>query len=536
MSRASASVSRTPRRQGSGSVVQPMAPAPKPHRSRKAGARRVIGVAGRPLKLSREGEQARHAVRRKPPLHERLAARVKKETKRLEPHRDTSLPALVARGARHMREAILPHDPRDAEFREQSGEPVVALVGAVDLVFLLAVAVLLVIGTVMVYSASLAFADTNQGSTSYYLIRQSEWLLFGGVGMYLAIRMDYHRWRHLAGLGLVVSAAGLLLLHTHFGYAVNGSLRWLRISSFLEIQPSEFAKMGLVLYAAHWFANQRSELRHSLRGLIPFAVVVSVIVALVYKQPDLGTTVVIVVSLFTVYFVAGARAWHLALLAVVAVIGYKFYLHHMPAYQLSRWQAFLNPWQDANGAGYHYVQLLNALGTGGPTGVGLGQSQSKFTMPEPHTDSIFAIIGEEWGFVGTVGVLAIFLLFAVRGLRASMLAPDRFGRFLAAGLTGTIVCQALINMAVVAKVIPFTGVPLPFISYGGSSLSISMVTAGILLNISKNAISLREERSTASTYLRWRDRGAYLPLAGHRAAVGATNGRRAVGRSNVDAR
>jgi cell division protein FtsW len=460
---------------------------------------------------------------------------VKKETKRLEPPKDTSLSALAARGVQHVREAILPNDPRDAEIREQSGEPVVALVGAVDLWFLLSVAVLLVIGTVMVYSASLAFAVTNDNSASYYLIRQTEWLLVGGIGMYLAMRVDYHRWRHLAGVGLVVSALGLLALHTHFGYAINGSLRWLRFSSFLEIQPSEFAKMGLILYAAHWFANQRAELRHSLRGLVPFAVVVSVIVALVFKQPDLGTTAVILVSLFAVYFIAGARALHLALLAVVAVIGFKLYQHHMAAYQVQRWQAFLDPWKEPNGSGYHYVQLLNALGTGGPTGVGLGQSQSKYTMPEPHTDSIFAILGEEWGFVGTVGVLALFLLFAVRGLRASMLAPDLFGRLLAAGLTGSIVFQALLNMAVVAKVVPFTGVPLPFISYGGSSLSISMVAAGILLNISKHAISLQEERSTALTNLRWRNRGAYLSLAGHGTAAHAPASRRA-GRSNANAR
>lgn len=535
MSRAQAGASRPGSRRGSGSIVQPM-PAEKTHRSRKAGARRVIGVAGRPLKLSREGEKARHAVRRKPPLHERLAARVKKETRRLEPPKDTSLPALVGRGLQHVREAILPNDPRDTEIREQSGEPVVALVGAVDLWFLLAVAILLVVGTVMVFSASLAFAVTNQDSTSYYLIRQSEWLLVGGIAMYVAMRVDYHRWRHLAGLGLVVSAVGLLLLHTHFGYAINGSLRWLRFSSFVELQPSEFAKMGLILYAAHWFANQRAELRHSLRGLIPFAVVVGAIVALVFKQPDLGTTAVIVVSLFTVYFIAGARAWHLALLAVAAVIGYKFYMHHMAGYQAARLVAFLNPWKDPNGAGYHYVQLLNALGTGGPTGVGLGQSQAKYTMPEPHTDSIFAIIGEEWGFVGTIGVLTLFLLFAIRGLRASVLAPDLFGRLLAAGLTCSIVFQALLNMAVVAKVVPFTGVPLPFISYGGSSLSISMMAVGILLNISKSAINLKEERTPAPTYLRWRNRGAHLPLPGHSAAASTAAGRRAAGRSNANAR
>lgn len=488
---------------------------------RKAGARHVVGLAGRPLKLSRQKEKLRHAVRRRPPLHERLAARVKEQTRRLEPHRATSPAALLSDVVRNLREAILPHDPRDAERREQSGEPIVALVGAVDLILLLAVAVLLVVGTVMVYSASLVFAATNTSSVNYYLIRQGEWLLIGAAGMYVAMRMDYHRWRPLAGLGLLVSAALLLLLHTHFGTSINGARRWLSFTSWILIEPSEVAKMGLVLYAAHWFAGQREDLRHALRALIPFGAVVGALVVLVFKQPDLGTTSVIVVALFMIYFVAGARPWHLALLAVAAVIGYKLYLPHLLGYQVTRVQAFRNPWADPLGAGYHYVQLLDALGMGGPTGVGLGNSQSKFTMPEPHTDSIFAILGEEWGVVGTLGVLGVFLLFALRGMRASILAPDLFGRLLAVGLTGGIVFQAMLNMAVVAHVVPFTGIPLPFISYGGSSLSISMVAAGILLNISKQAIDMREERNPAPTYLWWRNRRPPLSVAGRRGAAPA---------------
>lgn len=508
--------------------------------ARKAGVRNVVGVAGRPLKLSRAQEKQRHAVRKRPSLHERLSARIKRETKRLEPPRNTPPSALLAGAIHQLRQIVLPNDPRDAERREQSGEPIVAVVGAVDLVLLLVVVVLLVAGTVMVYSASLAFASQYLNSTSYYLLRQSEWLMVGAVGMYIAMRMDYRRWRYLAGPGLVISAAGLLLLHTHLGYSINGSTRTLRLSSFLQVEPSEIAKIGLILYAAHWFAGQRDELRHSLRGLIPFGVVIALVIALVFKEPDLGTTAVIAVALLMVYFVAGARVWHLALLAVVAVIGAKLYLHHVPYYQRVRWEAFLNPWADPQGNGYHYIQLLTALGSGGTTGVGMGQSQAKYTMPEPQTDSIFAILGEEWGFLGTMGIMALFLLFAWRGLRASRLAPDSFGRLLAAGLTSSIVFQGLLNMAVVAKLVPFTGVPLPFISYGGSSLSISMVAAGILLNISKQGSESREERESASTYLWWRNRRPYLPVAGRRAAPGepaiaghrasAVGARRATGR------
>ena len=497
------------------------------HTPRKAGERRVVGVAGKPLKLRRYGDKAasgKHAVRPRPALHERLATRVKRETKRLEPPKDFNLGRSLSTSWRQLREAILPNDPRDIEIRRQSGEAVIALVGAVDLVLLLAVSVLLVIGTVMVYSAGMVRAVDYTGSTSYYLIRQTEGLLLGGVGMYLAMRLDYRRWRVLAGIGLVVSIPLLLLvLRSH---AVLGARRWIDIS-FLRLQPSEVAKLALVLYAAHWFSSQRPGLRHSLRGLLPFGLVVAVVAGLVLVEPDLGTTVVIVVSLATVYFVAGARGRHLGLLALVAVIGVKIYLGHLHGYQYQRLQAFLHPSVDPMGASYHILQAQYALGSGGLTGVGLGNGQAKYAaLPEPNTDSIFAILGEEWGLVGTLGLLLVFALFAVRGMRASMLAPDLFGRLLAAGITCSIVFQALLNMAVVADVVPFTGVPLPFISYGNSSLSISMIAAGVLLNISKQAVDLREGQKPASTYLWWRNRRPHLPIAGRgeptdaRAAVG----------------
>lgn len=510
------------------------------HKSRKAGARHVTGLAGRPLSLPRRSDKLRHAVRRRPPLRERLAARVKQETKRLEPPKNMSLAAVLAGGWSHLRAALLPNDPRDAERREQSGEPVVALVGAVDLILLLVVAILLAIGTVMVYSSSLAFAYSTQDSnTGYYLIRQAEWLGIGALGMYVAMRVDYRRWRILAGPGLVLSAIALLLV-LRYGVDLNGSTRWLRLTSFVAVEPSEFAKMGLVLYAAHWFAGQRPELRQSLRGLLPFGLVVGALIGLVFKQPDLGTSTVMAAVLLMIYFVAGARLRHLALLAVVAAVGVKLYLRHVPGYQVSRFTAWLHPEASAQGAGYHYLQLRYALGSGNLTGVGLGNSQSKFTIFQPHTDSIFAILGEEWGVVGTLGVLLLFLILAWRGMRASMLAPDLFGRLLAVGVTGTLVGQAMLNMAVVAQVVPLTGIPLPFISYGGSSLSISMVAAGILLNVSKQAIDLGEERDTASTYLWWRNRRPSLPVAGRRGgaleratgsrAVAAVSARRSAGR------
>jgi len=491
--------------------------------ARKTGARRAVGIAGRPLKISREGaQQARHAVRRRPPLHERLAARVKKETKRWEPPKDVSVSGFVRRLPRNIWDTVLATSPSDVESRKLSGEPIVALVGAVDLVLLLFVTMLVVIGMVMIFSSSINFALDNNHAPSYYLIRQTPGLLLGGVGMYVAMRVDYHRWRYLAGLGIVVSIVLLILAHfpRFGGHNVLGAWRRWRIGP-LELQPSEIAKFALVLYAGHWFANQRAELRHSPRGLLPFAAVVGVIVGLIVWQPDLGTTIVIVASLGALYFVAGARALHLAILAVIAIVVFQFYVHHLHGYQLARWRAYQNPNADPRGIGFQINQIRLALGSGGLFGVGLGNSQARQTLPEANSDSIFAIIGEELGLVGALSVMALFLLFAWRGMRASMLAPDLFGRLLAAGLTCSIVFQALVNMAVVSGRIPFTGVPLPFISYGSSSLTVSMVAAGILLSISKKAVNIREDRDPATSYFWWRNRRPHLPIASRRAPSGA---------------
>ncbi len=458
---------------------------------------------------------ARHAVQRRPPLHERLAARVKSRTARVEPAGKRTFGARLQRGLVVVRESILPHDERDIAALEQSNEPIRKIVGAVDLSLLLTVAMLLVIGLIMVFSSSMVTSYQNTLSTGYYFFRQVEWFLIGIVGMMVALRVDYHRWRALAGVGLAASIVLLLLLHTRLGANVNGSTRWLVVGSFQIGQPSEVAKMGLVLYAAHWFSGQRKDLVHSLRGLAPFGLVIFFIIGLVLTQPDVGTTAVIVVTLGMVYFVAEARLRHLLLLAVLAVLAVKLYGYYiLPRfpYQAARLNAF------TLGSGYHAKLVQHALGAGGITGVGLGNGQSKFTLPEAYTDSIFAILGEELGLVGTIAVVFGFLFLAYRGLRASILAPDAFGKLLAAGLTCLLAGQGLLNMAVVAGAVPFTGVPLPFISYGGSSLSISMIAAGILLNISKKSVDLQKEEEPAPAHLWWRNRRPHLSLAGRGAA------------------
>jgi len=500
-------------------VVDRSALAGADHRPEPGGARVVRQSSA--LQRALLKKEARHAVQRRPPLHERLAARVKSRTARVESAEKKTLSARLQRGFTLVRASILPHDEHDIAAREQSNEPIIRIVGAVDLSLLLTVAMLLAIGLIMVFSSSMVKSYQNTSATGYYFFRQVEWFLIGIVGMMVALRMDYHRWRSLAGVGLVAPVILLLLLHTHLGANVNGSTRWLVVGGFQIGQPSEVAKMGLVLYAAHWFSGQRADLAHSLRGLIPFGLVISFIVGLVLTQPDLGTTAVIVAALGMVYFVAGARVRHLLLLVVLVALTVKLYwLFVLPRfpYQAARWSAFLNGGSALQGAGSHVQQVQYALGTGGLTGVGLGNGQSKFTLPEAFTDSIFAILGEELGLVGTLAVVLGFMFLAYRGLRASILAPDAFGKLLAAGLTCLLAGQGLLNMAVVAGAVPFTGVPLPFISYGGSSLSISMVAAGILLNISKKSVDLQKEEEPAPAHLWWRNRRPHLSLVGRGAA------------------
>jgi cell division protein FtsW len=303
----------------------------------------------------------------------------------------------------------------------------------------------------------------------------------------MAMRFDYRRWQRLA---LPVFAVALFLLFAvlapHLGHASHGARRWFSLGSGVTIEPSELVKLALCVYMAAWLTSKGDGVRDFKTCFAPFSMIVGMVALLIIKQPDLGTAIVVTSSMVAVYFVAGADPKHfLSVLAGSA--GVVWLLAHGAGYRSGRLTAFLDPWRDPTGAGYHTIQALLALGSGGIFGQGLGNSAQKWALPAPDTDSILAVIGEELGLIGTVGVLLLFLVIAYRGVRISMLAPDRFGRLLAVGLTSWLTFQALLNFAVITSSVPFTGVPLPFVSYGGSSLILSMTAVGVLLNISQHA-------------------------------------------------
>jgi len=346
---------------------------------------------------------------------------------------------------------------------------------------------LLVLGTLMVYSASFAVAHNEFNDDAYFLVRQIAWDAVGTVALLAAMRMSYRRWRSLSVvIMLLVIALLILVLVPGFGFRSYGAVRWIKIGPLLQIQPSELAKVAIVLYLADWLARRGTIVTEFFKGLLPFAIIVSLVAGLVLVQPDLGTTAIIVATAACVFFVAGASLMHIAMLGWAGLAASIALLAHLSDYQLERIRAFLDPWSDVQGSGWHTAQGLIALGSGGPFGHGLGNGLQKFYwVPNAHTDAIFVIIGEELGFVGCVGVIALFGVIAWRGFLIAWRAPDAFGRLFATGLTCMLVLQALVNIAVTTNSLPYTGITLPFVSFGGSSTVISLIAVGLLLNISR---------------------------------------------------
>jgi cell division protein FtsW len=345
---------------------------------------------------------------------------------------------------------------------------------------------LICIGVLMVYSASIADSYTAYGSSLYIFKHEILWVAVGFVALAGIVRIDYRFWQRASlpffGLALVLLA---LVLAPHFGHASHGARRWLAFSSSLQLEPSELIKLALILHLAAWLSSKGDRVRDFRATFVPFGFVVGLIALLILRQPDLGTTIVVTATAFAVMFVAGASLAHFSAVATGA-LGFGWMLAQSESYRTGRFTAFLNPWKDPSGVGYHTVQALLALGSGGLTGRGLGNSAQKFVLPAPHTDSILAVIGEEWGLVGTLTVLLLFVVIAYRGIHIAMCAPDTFSRLAAAGITSWITLQALLNFAVITSSVPFTGVPLPFVSYGGTSLILTMTAMGILLNISRH--------------------------------------------------
>lgn len=356
-----------------------------------------------------------------------------------------------------------------------------------DLLLFICVLALLGVGLVMVYSASSIVAFDRLADSAYFLRRQAMWIGIGLFAMWIARSLHYQRLRAYAVPLLLATAVLLVAVWVPgIGRVAGGARRWISFGP-VSFQPVEAAKLALPLFVAHFAVRRGADMRDMRRGVAPPLIITGVLAGLVLLQPDMGSAVVLVVITMTVLFLAGARITHLGLVALAALPVVALAVAAAP-YRLRRFLAFLNPWSDPQGGGFHIIQSLLAFGSGGLIGVGLGESRQKFFyLPERHTDFIYAIVGEETGLLGTMGLLLLFAFLAYRGYRISRAAPDRFGSLLAAGITAAVVGQALMNMGVATGLLPVKGVPLPLVSFGGSSLVMTMVQVGILLNISQYA-------------------------------------------------
>ena len=357
--------------------------------------------------------------------------------------------------------------------------------GKPDLFILLIVLFLLILGVVMVTSASFPRALSTTGGDDPFAIgkKQLFFSLLSLVMMIITINFDYHRFRKLTVLFAVLAPIFLVVV-LFFGVEVNGARRWFDFKIF-NFQPSEFAKLALIFVLAHYLTEIGSEVRTFSSGIFIPLIYVGLICGLIMMEPDLGTTIVIFAIFVAMLFAAGVRISHLFTIGLGA-IGAGIALIIQEPYRLERLFSFIDPTQDPKGSGWQILQSLMALGSGGVIGLGLGRSRQKFFyLPEPHTDYIFSIIGEELGLLGTILILLSFLGLAWRGYKIALSTSDPYGSLLAVGITSWLVLQALINIAVVTATIPATGITLPLLSYGGSSLGITMIAIGILLNISR---------------------------------------------------
>jgi cell division protein FtsW len=353
--------------------------------------------------------------------------------------------------------------------------------------------VLCLFGAVMILSASAVTAEQQYGHSYIFLLRQAAWLLLGLSGMFVLMRTDYRKLREPAVIYPVVCVVLLMLVGTFFLDKSHATHRWIKFGP-VNIQPSELAKLAVILYLA-WFLDLKRRGKAGmefckedfLQTILPAAGPILICVALVLLQPDLGTAIDIVFVATAILYVAGL-SWKWIAVGAAAAMPLLYFLITHVAYRQARLMAFLDPASDPQGVGFQLLQSLIAVGSGGFTGVGLMESKQKlFYLPEAHTDFIYAVICEELGFIGAMIVIALFVVYGWRGMRAAFAAPDGFGRLLALGITAMVLSQALINFAVVLGMVPTKGIPLPFISYGGSSLLVMLLATGVLLNISQQA-------------------------------------------------
>ncbi|WP_096189221.1 stage V sporulation protein E [Evansella halocellulosilytica] len=357
---------------------------------------------------------------------------------------------------------------------------------APDLLLIGATVSLLIVGLIMVFSASAVWADYRFDDSFFFLKRQ---LFFAGLGliaMFFMMNIDYWNWREMAKIFLIICFGLLILvLIPGVGLVRGGAQSWLGVGAF-SIQPSEFMKIAMIFFLAKYLSDKQKYVTTWKKGLFPTLGLVMLAFALIMLQPDLGTGAVMVLTCVVMIFIAGAQISHFVYLGMIGVVGLVGLIISAP-YRLERITSFLDPWQDPLGSGFQIIQSLYAIGPGGFLGLGLGASRQKyFYLPEPQTDFIFAILSEELGFIGGAFVLACFAILLWRGLRIALFAPDLYGSLMATGIIGMIAIQVMINIGVVIGLMPVTGITLPLLSYGGSSLTLMLTSIGVLLNISRH--------------------------------------------------
>ncbi|OIU72308.1 stage V sporulation protein E [Rossellomorea aquimaris] len=354
-----------------------------------------------------------------------------------------------------------------------------------DFILIIVTLTLLAVGLIMVYSASAVWADYKFDDSFFFAKRQ---LLFAAVGvfaMFFIMNVEYWTWRNWAKVLIIICFVLLVLvLIPGIGVLRNGSRSWIGVGAF-SIQPSEFMKLAMIAFLAKYLSENQKYITSFRKGVLPSLLLVFTAFGMIMLQPDLGTGTVMVGTCVVMIFISGARVMHFAWMGLAGLAGFAALVVSAP-YRIKRITSFLDPWEDPLNSGFQIIQSLYAIGPGGLFGLGLGESRQKFFyLPEPQNDFIFAILAEELGFIGGTFVLLLFALILWRGIRIALGAPDLFGSFLAVGIVSMIAIQVMINVGVVTGLMPVTGITLPFLSYGGSSLTLMLMAVGVLLNISR---------------------------------------------------
>ena len=341
-------------------------------------------------------------------------------------------------------------------------------------------------GVAMVFSSSAIVAKEKFGDPNYFSFKQLIFAALGLAVMFVVMKVDYHRYRHPAVVFSALSMVVGLLVVVFFLAAAANTHRWIQLAGF-SVQPSELAKLALIFFLAYFLEKRKGQVNDLLFTILPMVIVIGLLAGLIVLQPDLGTAVSLLVISAVLLFVAGLDLRWIAASIIFAVPAFYLLVFRV-RYRRERILAFLNPWEEPLGRGFQIIQSLLSVASGGLAGLGFMEGKQKlFYLPEAHTDFIFAVVGEEMGLIGTGAVLALFTVFLWRGLRASMRAPDLFGFYLGLGITMMVCVQAFINMSVVLGLLPTKGIPLPFLSYGGSSFVVMLAAVGILLNVSQQS-------------------------------------------------